>query len=117
MIVVATNAPLNPRTLERLALRAILALGRTGSVMSNGSGDYVLAFSTAESVRRTADRRSTIGQVLDLPNAGMTGLFRATVEATRGNLQLPLQIHGHRYHTRRELPIQPTLEILRRTTG
>lgn len=116
MIVVATNAPLNPRTLERLALRAILALGRTGSVMSNGSGDYVLAFSTAESVRRTADRRSTIGQVLDLPNAGMTSLFRATVEATEeaiyNSLFKATTVTGH--HTRRELPIQPTLEILRR---
>ncbi|HEX5581942.1 MAG TPA: P1 family peptidase, partial [Gemmatimonadaceae bacterium] len=54
MIVVATDAPLSDRNLERLAARAIMGLSRTGSSASNGSGDYVLAFSTAESVRRRA---------------------------------------------------------------
>ena len=47
MIVVATDAPLDARLLRRLALRALVGLGRTGSSMSNGSGDYVIAFSTA----------------------------------------------------------------------
>ena len=53
-MVVATDAPLDSRNLERLARRALIGLVRTGSVMSNGSGDYVIAFSTAESVRRIA---------------------------------------------------------------
>ena len=48
MIVVATNAPLSDRTLERVARRAIMGLSRTGSYASNGSGDYVIAFSTAD---------------------------------------------------------------------
>jgi D-aminopeptidase len=52
MIVVATNAPLDDRNLERLAARAMLGLARTGSSASNGSGDYVIAFSTADEVRR-----------------------------------------------------------------
>jgi D-aminopeptidase len=116
MIVVATDAPLNPRTLERLALRAILALGRTGSVMSNGSGDYVLAFSTAESVRRTPARRTGVADVQDLANARMNGLFRATVEATEeaiyNSLLQATTITGR--STRRALPVGPTLEILRR---
>jgi D-aminopeptidase len=57
MIVVATDAPLSARALERLGGRALAGLARTGSMMSNGSGDYVIAFSTAESVRREASRR------------------------------------------------------------
>lgn len=116
MIVVATDAPLNPRTLERLGLRAILALGRTGSVMSNGSGDYVIAFSTAESVRRTPARRSGPTGIQDLPNSSMNGLFRATVEATEeavyNSLFRATTVSGR--STRRALPIEPTLEILRR---
>lgn len=116
MIVVATDTPLNPRTLERLALRAILALGRTGSVMSNGSGDYVIAFSTAESVRRTPARRSSSTDIQDLPNSSMNGLFRATVEATEeavyNSLFKATTVTGR--STRRALPIEPTLEILRR---
>src|SRR5690606_585738 len=52
MIVIATDAPLDVRNLERLANRALFGLARTGATSSNGSGDYVIAFSTAESVRR-----------------------------------------------------------------
>jgi D-aminopeptidase len=82
MIVIATDYPLSTRNLERLAKRALLALGRTGSNMSNGSGDYVIAFSTSESVRRTPDRRRGIHQIADFPNDRMTQLFEAVVEAT-----------------------------------
>jgi len=82
MIVVATDIPLSDRNLERLAKRALLALGRTGSVVSNGSGDYVIAFSTSESVRRTPDRRRGTHQIADYPNDRMTQLFEAVVEAT-----------------------------------
>jgi D-aminopeptidase len=52
MIVAATDAPLGDRNLRRLAARALAGLARTGAAMSNGSGDYVIAFSTAERVRR-----------------------------------------------------------------
>lgn len=82
MIIIATDAPLSDRNLERLAARAFLGIGRTGSVMSNGSGDYALAFSTAKSVRRTPERREYIHSVQDWPNEYMTAFFQAAVEAT-----------------------------------
>jgi D-aminopeptidase len=80
MIVVATDAPLFDRNLRRLAARALIGVGRTGSVMDNGSGDYVIAFSTHPDVRR---RRGEPGQpVAELPNDAMSVLFEAVVEAT-----------------------------------
>jgi D-aminopeptidase len=82
MIIIATDAPLSDRNLQRLAARAFLGISRTGSVMSNGSGDYALAFSTAESVRRTPERRQQLSEFSELPNDNMTALFQAVVEAT-----------------------------------
>ena len=86
MIVVATDAPLSERNLERLAARAIMGLARTGSSASNGSGDYVIAFSTAESVRRrpgpSGPAPAPARTVADLPNDAMSPLFQAVVEAT-----------------------------------
>lgn len=81
MMVVATDAPLNARSLDRLAKRAMLGLGRTGSFASNGSGDYVIAFSTHPSVRkpRTSD---TAVAVEVLVNESMSPLFAAAAEAT-----------------------------------
>jgi D-aminopeptidase len=80
MIVVATDAPLSDRNLRRLAARALLGVGRTGSSMDNGSGDYVIAFSSHPGVRRRLreERRVTA----ELGNDAMSGLFQATVEAT-----------------------------------
>jgi D-aminopeptidase len=80
MIVVATDAPLSDRNLGRLASRAFLGLGRTGSSASNGSGDYSIAFSTADEVRRRQDE--PLCQVADLSNDNMSALFQAVVEAT-----------------------------------
>jgi D-aminopeptidase len=80
MIVVATDAPLSSRNLERLAKRAIMGLARTGSFAGNSSGDYVIAFSTAESVRRRHDE--PMHEVRDLANDEMSALFQAVVEAT-----------------------------------
>jgi D-aminopeptidase len=82
MIVVATDAPLSDRNLERLADRAFAGLARTGAAFSNGSGDYAIAFSTAESVRRTPERRSGAATVIDWPNDRMSPLFVAVAEAT-----------------------------------
>jgi D-aminopeptidase len=80
MIVVATDAPLSDRNLRRLASRAMLGLGKTGSVASNGSGDYVIAFSTHPHVRRSAAvARKPVPEVA---NEEMSPLFQATVEAT-----------------------------------
>jgi D-aminopeptidase len=80
MIVVATDAPLSDRNLRRLAARALVGLSRTGSVMGNGSGDYVIAFSTNPGVRRRfgAVRLTTT----ELGNDQMTGLFQGVAEAT-----------------------------------
>lgn len=82
MIIIATDAPLSDRNLERLASRSFMGIARTGSVMSNGSGDYAVAFSTAESVRRTTLRREQLHTVEEWPNDYMTPLFQAVVEAT-----------------------------------
>jgi D-aminopeptidase len=89
MIVVATDAPLSDRNLKRLAARAIMGLARTGSSASNGSGDFVIAFSTAKEVRRTlsppvagAPRSPTLRATSEVTNDDMSGLFQGVVEAT-----------------------------------
>jgi D-aminopeptidase len=81
MIVVATDAPLSPRDLERLAARAVFGLARTGSSFANGSGDYAIAFSTAESLRvRHGDEAPRAETVL--PTDALSPLFEAVLEAT-----------------------------------
>ena len=80
VMVIATDAPLSDRNLERLAARAIMGLARTGSSASNGSGDYVLAFSTNDKVRRAYN--ATRLQTEELANEQMSALFEAAVEAT-----------------------------------
>lgn len=82
MIVVATDAPLSDRNLERLARRALAGLARTGASMTNGSGDYVIAFSTAEGVRRTPARREKRARLDELPNEYLSPLSQAVIEAT-----------------------------------
>lgn len=82
IVVIATDAPLSDRNLERLARRAFLGIGRTGSPITNGSGDYAVAFSTHGAVRRTAERRAGLGEVADLANDSVSPLFQAVVEAT-----------------------------------
>lgn len=82
MIVIATDAPLSDRNLKRLAKRGLAGLARTGASMSNGSGDYVIAFSAAEEVRRTAERRSKVWAYPEVTNDLMSPLFQAAIEAT-----------------------------------
>lgn len=82
MIVLATDAPLSDRDLKRLAQRGLAGLARTGASMSNGSGDYVIAFSSAEEVRRTKERRSQVWAYPEVPNDQMSPLFQAAIEAT-----------------------------------
>ncbi|MBT8099371.1 MAG: P1 family peptidase [Gammaproteobacteria bacterium] len=81
MMVVATDAPLDTRSLERLAIRAMLGLARTGAIAENGSGDYVIAFSTNDAVRhqRESDRPVTTSSLL---SSAMDPLFAATADAT-----------------------------------
>src|SRR5687767_14535896 len=90
MMVVATDAPLSDRNLKRLAARAIMGLARTGASGSNGSGDYVIAFSTAEQVRRRVASPAAAGaptppaprETRQLTNDDMSPLFQAVIEAT-----------------------------------
>jgi D-aminopeptidase len=84
MMVVATDAPLLDRNLRRLATRALVGMGRTGSSMSNGSGDYVIAFANHAGVRRTMGGEPAGAGVAraELGNNEMSGLFEAAIEAT-----------------------------------
>lgn len=84
VMIVATDAPLSDRNLERLAARAIMGLSRTGSSASNGSGDYVIAFSTSTKVRRAFNARTLATE--ELANEEMSGLFQAAVEATEESI-------------------------------
>lgn len=117
MIVVATDAPLSDRNLTRLARRALLGLARTGTPMTNGSGDYVLAFSTAESVRRTPARRRAVTAYAEVPNGGMSPLFQATAEATEEAIYNALfratTVAGHR-GTIEALPLDRVLPLLQK---
>ncbi len=117
MIVVATDAPLDARNLERLAMRAITGLARTGSSMSNGSGDFVIAFSTADSVRRKTADGNASRTILDLPNDFMSNLFRAVAEATEeaiyNSLFKATTVRSSNM-TVEALPVEQTLEILRK---
>ncbi len=116
MMVVATDAPLSSRNLERLARRALMGLARTGSSGGNGSGDYVLAFSTAQEVRRTSSRGPR--EILDLPNDDMAGLFQAAIETTEeaiyNSLLMATDVTGRNGRTARALPLDEVLEVLRR---
>jgi D-aminopeptidase len=113
MIVVATDAPLDSRNLGRLADRAMVGVGRTGSSMSNGSGDYVIAFSTAASTRRTST--SGTQPTAQLGNDSMSPLFQAVAEATEeaiyNSLLKATTVAGHR-RTVEALPIETVRQIL-----
>ncbi|MBI4873474.1 MAG: P1 family peptidase [Acidobacteria bacterium] len=104
IVVVATDAPLDHRNLHRLAARSMAGLARTGSAFSNGSGDYAIAFSTAREGRPVA-------------NDAMSPLFLAAIEATEeavlNSLFRATTMTGNG-RTVEALPIERTLEILRR---
>lgn len=115
MMVVATDAPLSERNLERLARRAMMGLSRTGSYASNGSGDYVISFSTAPGTRRRPG--DEVRTIEDLANDHMSALFQATVESTEEavyNSMFRAETVSSRFGTREALPIEATLEVLRR---
>ncbi len=115
IMVVATDAPLSDRNLQRVAARAIMGLARTGSSASNGSGDYVIAFSTAESVRRPFDARRLT--TTELANEEMSSVFQATVEATEEAIYNSLTMAtavSSRGRTVEPLPLDRVREILAR---
>ncbi len=112
MMVVATDAPLDPRNLERLAQRALVGLARTGATMSNGSGDYVIAFSTAQSVRREVGAIEPRAASA-LPNDAVTPLFQAVAEATEEAIYNSL-FRATTVGAVEALPLDRTLEVLQR---
>lgn len=113
MIVLATDAPVSPRNLERMAKRAMLGLARTGSYSSNGSGDFVVAFSTQN--RRTESTGPRPDSLL--PNSAMSPLFLATVEAVEeavyNALTTATTVDGRNGHRRAALPLDQLETILR----
>src|SRR6266480_1731320 len=82
IIVIATDAPVEARNLKRIAARAMLGLGRTGAAGSNGSGDYVIAFSTAPQVRIRSEEKASPRHIEVLTNDSMSPLFLAVIEAS-----------------------------------
>jgi D-aminopeptidase len=113
MMVVATDAPLSDRNLRRLAARAMVGLARTGSSMGNGSGDYVIAFSSHPAVRRRLDAaRLTTSE---LGNEAMNGLFQGVAEATEEAIYNSLfmaQTVTSRQGTVEAIPVQEVTRIL-----
>lgn len=119
MVIVATDAPLSPRDLERIAKRAALGIGRTGSFAGSGSGEYVIAFSTAESVRRRFTSANggppPLYQHSELGHDDLSPLFEATVEATEEaivNSLFRATSVTYRGHTVDALPIDRTVAVL-----
>lgn len=115
IIVVATDAPLSSRNLERLAARTMMGLARTGAAGSNGSGDYAIAFSTHESVRRRGGRGEETTKRLG--NEDMSPLFLAAIEATEeaiyNSLFRATTVTGNG-RTVEALPLEKTIEILKK---
>lgn len=121
MMVVATDAPLDARNLERLAARAMMGLARTGSFAGNGSGDYVIAFSTHPSMRRTpggsavAASPGSNSEVVGNPST--SPLFQAVVEgveeAIYNSLLMATTVTGMG-STGEAIPLEELREILRR---
>lgn len=110
MIVVITDAPLSARNLKRIAKRAVMGLARTGGIASNGSGDYVIAVSTAEEVRIPYLPKNRERKVIEVHNDHMSPLFMATIEATEeailNSLFMAETITGYKGRTIKALPIK-----------
>lgn len=117
MMVVMTDAPLDARNLKRLAKRAMLGLAKTGGIASNGSGDYVIAISTASNNRIPHKAGSISQQQEVLHNEAMTPLFMATIEATEeailNSLFAASTMKGRNGHLIEALPLEKVLEIMR----
>ncbi|MCK0109233.1 P1 family peptidase [Flavobacteriaceae bacterium S0825] len=118
MIVVMTDAPLNARNLERLAKRAMLGLAKTGGIASNGSGDYVIAVSTAKENLIPYQSDSMFNEKKEVRNDDMSPLFLATIESTEeailNSLFAAKTLTGRDEHTVASLPIDGVLEIMKK---
>jgi len=118
MIIVATDAPVDARNLERMAKRAMLGLGKTGGVGTNGSGDYVIAFSTHPGLRISYNSPEKTQTVTLLRNDDVSPLFLATIEATQEAIINSLfkadTVSGNQEHQVQALPIDKTLKIIKK---
>lgn len=114
MIVLATDAPLSSRNLERLARRGVLGLARTGSYLSNGSGDFVIAFSTANRIPARSDQ--AVRRVGLLRNDRMSPLFLATVEAVEeailNSLTAATTVSGRQGHSAEAIDLDELQRLL-----
>jgi D-aminopeptidase len=118
LMVVATDAPLDARNLERLAKRAMLGLAKTGGIASNGSGDYVIAFSTAAELRISYEPKSDFYETKTLHNDRLSPLFLAVIEATEEAILNALvaaeTMTGFGGRVVEELPMERVREILKK---
>ncbi|MCU0285218.1 MAG: P1 family peptidase [Acidobacteria bacterium] len=118
MIVVMTDAPLDARNLKRLAKRAVLGLGKTGGIMANGSGDYVIAVSTAENLR-IPHKTPSLMEAKILSNDAVSPLFLAVKEAVEeailNSLFTAVGMSGADGHRREALPVEKVLEIIKKS--
>ena len=118
MIVVATDAPLDHRNLERLAKRAFLGIAKTGGIVSNGSGDYIIAFSTAVDNRIPYSTQANLQKQDVVPNDQMSPLFMAAIEATEeailNSLFMAESVTGKKGQNIEALPLDRILPILKK---
>ncbi len=118
MIVVATDAPLDSRNLERLAKRAMFGLARAGGIASNGSGDFVISFSTFDSNRIPYRITEDLMSQQLLQNAKMDYLFEAVIEATEeailNSLFAAKPVRGVQGHEMKSIPVPDVLHIMRK---
>lgn len=119
MMVVATDAPLDARNLKRVAKRAMMGLAKTGGIASNGSGDYVIAFSANEAVRIPYNTTQPTGTYTFLHNDYMSPIFMATIEATEEaiiNSLFAATDVGKAYDGQvvKPLPVEKVMEIMKR---
>lgn len=116
MIVIATDAPLDARNLKRLAARAWVGMGRTGSSASNGSGDYAIAFSTSSQAAIRYGNPAITRKTDSVTNDAMSPLFEASIEATEEaiyNSMLRATTTTGNGHTVEALPIDKLTAILK----
>ena len=118
MMVVATDAPIDSRNLERVAKRAFMGLAKAGGIASNGSGDFAIAFSTAEQNRVPHDGKSLAHlTTTQVQNDDMTPIFMATIEATEeaivNSLFAAHDVTGYNGKVTKALPVDKVLEMLR----
>lgn len=118
MIIIATDAPLDSRNLERLAARTMIGLGRTGGIASHGSGEYAIAFSTDLGTRVQHQPENPVANVPNLHNDYTSQLFMAAIEATEeavlNSLTMAITMKGYEGHQIEALSLDKLQELLRK---